>query len=441
MQDTVFAPATPAGGAIAVVRLSGPIAGEALARVFRPANGKGLAHRTMTFGRLMDGERVVDECMACFFAGPASYTGEDMAEVYLHGGQAVLKQALALLAPGLRPAEPGEFTKRAFLNGKLDLAQAESVMDLINASTERGAASAAEQLGGSVGKAVRAFEDALLELVSAIDAALDFPDELEETTLARLPGEVARVIAEMDALLAKSVRGRVLREGALVAIAGAPNAGKSSLFNALVGSERAIVTALPGTTRDLLEETVDISGVPVRVVDTAGLRPCGDEAEQIGVARAKEAVRRAELLLLAFDGAAPLTAEDVELIRATTGRPRIGVVCKSDLSAVLSEGELAALGLESVSVSAQSGEGLAALRAGIASALLPQEESPLLTNARHLDAILSARDSLAALDVHDGADCASAQLRAALASLGRITGRDASAETIELIFSRFCVGK
>ncbi len=448
MPDTIFAPATPSGGAIGIVRLSGPAVRDTLARLFVPAGGaSALVARQMTFGRLMDGETVVDECMACFFQGPKSYTGEDMAELYLHGGQAVMKAALNLLAATphtdamLRSAAPGEFTQRAFLNGKMDLSQAESVMDLINASTQRSAKSAAEQLGGSVSKAVKGLEDHLLDLLSAINAALDYPDELEEETLSTLPVETAALLDSMNALLAGSVRGRVLREGAVVAIAGAPNAGKSSLFNALVGSQRAIVTAQPGTTRDLVEETIDLEGAPVRLVDTAGLRACGDEAEQIGIARAKEAALRADFILLAFDCAAPLTGEDRQFIASTAGRPRLGVLCKSDLPPALTPAELEALGLPCLSVSAEEGAGLGELKRRLAQAILPGEEAALITNSRQAEALLEARRALEELDVEDGADCAAAQLRQALCALGKITGREADAEMIELIFSRFCVGK
>ncbi|HWQ59241.1 MAG TPA: tRNA uridine-5-carboxymethylaminomethyl(34) synthesis GTPase MnmE, partial [Clostridia bacterium] len=309
MNDTIFAPATPLGGAIAVIRISGPETKKALDGAFSAK--RGTIPREMMFGRLVDGREALDECMACFFPSPASYTGEDMAELYIHGSQAVVGRALALLSSlGLRPAEPGEFTKRAFLNGKMSLSRAEAVMDLINANTERGAKSAVEQLEGSVGRAVGELEEALLDLIAGADAALDYPDELEEDTLSIIPAKARDISEKLDALIASGAKGRLLREGALVAILGAPNAGKSSLFNALLGRERAIVTALPGTTRDTLEEAVSLEGVPARLVDTAGLRETSDEAERFGVARAKSAAERADVLVLAFDAARELSESD-----------------------------------------------------------------------------------------------------------------------------------
>lgn len=441
MNDTIFAPATPFGGAIAVVRISGPEAFATYDAVFS-AKGDKKIPREMKFGRIMDGNDTIDEAMACFFKAPASYTGEDMAELYLHGGQAVARRTLALLsAKGLRPAEPGEFTRRAFLNGKLSLSRAEAVMDMINAVTERGAKSALEQLEGSVGRAVGALEEELLDLLAGVDAALDYPDELEEDTLSCVPQAVAGIIRRLDALIASGAKGRFLREGATVAILGAPNAGKSSLFNALLGRERAIVTPVPGTTRDTLEEALSIEGVPVRLVDTAGLREAADEAERIGVARAEHAAAGADVLVLAFDAAARLTEGDEALIDATKEKPRITALCKGDLPAVLRADALNARGVETILVSSVTGEGLALLRRAIAERLIPEGESALVTNARHVDALLRARDLLAQVAPEDGADCAAVLMHAALAALGEITGRDVREDVIGRIFEKFCVGK
>jgi tRNA modification GTPase len=441
VNDTIFAPATPFGGAIAIIRISGPEAFAAYDAVFS-AKGDKKIPREMKFGRIMDGNDAVDEAMACFFKAPASYTGEDMAELYLHGGQAVARRTLALLsAKGLRPAEPGEFTRRAFLNGKLSLSRAEAVMDMINAVTERGAKSALEQLEGSVGRAVGALEEELLDLLAGVDAALDYPDELEEDTLSGVPQAVAEIICRLDALIASGAKGRFLREGATVAILGAPNAGKSSLFNAMLGRERAIVTPMPGTTRDTLEEALSIEGVPVRLVDTAGLREAADEAERIGVARAEHAAAGADVLVLAFDAAARLTEGDEALIEATKEKPRVAALCKGDLPAVLRADALNARGIETISVSSVTGEGLALLRRAIAERLIPEGESALVTNARHVDALLRARSFLAQIAPEDGADCAAVLLHTALAALGEITGRDVREDVIGRIFEKFCVGK
>lgn len=440
MSDTIFAPATPLGGAIAVLRISGPGARAALETVFLSKGA--LIAREMRFGRLVEGAQVLDECMACFFAAPASYTGEDMAEVYIHGSQAVARRALALFSSlGLRPAEPGEFTRRAFLNGKMSLSRAEAVMDLINASTERGAKSAVEQLEGSVGRIAGELEEELLDLLAGADAALDYPDELEEDTLTLIPERAREIMLRLDALISAGAKGRLLREGAVVAILGMPNAGKSSLFNALVGRARAIVTRLPGTTRDTLEETISIDGVPVRLVDTAGLREAADEAEQLGVARARAAAERADALVLAFDAAGELDVEETDLLEATAGRPRVAALCKGDLPQVLRPDALAPYAIETVTVSSVTGEGLGALRRALAARLLPEGESALVTNARHIDALMRARDALAAIDPRDGADCAAVLLQSALSALGAISGRDVTEDVIERIFEKFCVGK
>ncbi len=441
MNDTIFAPATPFGGAIAIIRISGPQAFAAYNAVFSTKSDKNIA-REMKFGKLTDGTDAIDEAMACCFRAPASYTGEDMAELYIHGGLAVARRTLALLsAKGLRPAEPGEFTRRAFLNGKLSLSRAEAVMDMVNAVTERGAKSALEQLEGSVGRTVGAIEEALLDLLAGVDAALDYPDELEEDTLSVIPTAVDGLIRMLDRLIASGAKGRFLREGATVAILGAPNAGKSSLFNALLGKERAIVTAVPGTTRDILEEVVSIEGVPVRLVDTAGLRETEDEAERIGVTRAENAAVCADVLVLALDAAVPLTEGDEALIEATKGKPRVAALCKGDLPAVLRADALNLYSIETIAVSSVTGEGLDALRGALARRLLPEQESVLVTNARHTDALLRARNILAQVEPADGADCAAVLMHAALAALGEITGRDVAGDVIARIFERFCVGK
>lgn len=441
MNDTVFAPATPFGGAIAIIRISGPDALAALKSVFLTKNEQ-IIPREMKCGRLTDGGETIDEAMACFFKAPASYTGEDMAEVYIHGSQAVARRTLALLSSkGLRPAQPGEFTKRAFLNGKLSLSRAEAVMDMVNAVTERSAKSALDQLEGSVGRAVGRIEEELLDLLAGVDAALDYPEELEEDTLSCIPEKVAGIISMLDSLIASGEKGRFIREGATVAILGRPNAGKSSLFNALLGKQRAIVTAHPGTTRDTLEEAVSIEGVPVRLVDTAGLREAADEAERIGVARAENAAAGADVLVLAFDAASILSREDKALLESTAGRPRVAALCKGDLPAVLRADALKACEIETVPVSSVTGEGLGALRRAIARRLIPEDESALVTNARHVDALLRARNILAGVEPADGADCAAVLLHAALAALGEISGRDVREDVIDRIFSKFCVGK
>ena len=441
MNDLIYALATPVGGAIAVVRISGPGAEALLRRVF---TGRG-APREMAYGRVVDGAgETLDEAMAAFFPAPRSYTGEDMAELYLHGGQVTVRRVLALLGCHARSARPGEFTERAFLAGKMDLAQAEAVMDLINAGAERSAKSALAQLEGRLSVRIADVERELLDALSGLEAAIDYPEELEDDVTSALPEVLAAAEQELHALAGAGLSGRVLREGARVAIVGRPNAGKSSLLNALAGAERAIVTQFAGTTRDVLEETVSMEGVPVTLYDTAGIRAADDPVERIGVERARLAAERADLLLVCFDAAAPLTEEDLVLLRETEGRPRIAVCNKSDLPALWSAETLAAQGISACSVSAETGEGLAALRHAIAVRVAPEQESALVTNARHIEALQLAAAAVAEARQNAGGaelELVATDLREALSALGQITGRTAAADLIERIFSKFCVGK
>jgi len=437
MQDTIFALATPTGGAIAIIRISG---GEAL-RVFRAVFTGEAAHRTLSHGRVFDAQGAVDDAMGVYFAAPQSYTGEDMAELHIHGGYAVARRALAALAAaGARQAEPGEFTRRAFLAGKLDLSKAEAVMDMITATAQSGAASALEQLTGRLSRAVHAAEQTLIDALSGVNAAIDYPEELDEDVFCALPDTLAAVKADIDRMIAEGATARVLREGARVTILGRPNAGKSSLFNAIIGEERAIVTAAEGTTRDILEASIAVSGLGIRLFDTAGLRETGDEAESIGVARAREAIATADLLLIALDAARPLSPEDIELLSAP-GR-KLAVVCKGDLSDGREALAAAArLGVEAVSVSALSGVGVRELLSRVAALVAPPAESPLATNVRHIAALREASSALAAALAAAEPDCVATDIRNALAALGAITGSHADAEVIDRIFARFCVGK
>lgn len=329
-EDTIYAPSTAIGGAIAVLRVSGPRAKET-ARIF----DRGFASEPgmMRFVRVQDDKEPIDDAMAVYFSAPASYTGEDMVEIDCHGGHQTVQRILGLLSGlGFRPAEGGEFTRRAFLNGKMDLAQAEAVMDIITADAEQSRKAALNQLHGSVSRAIHDVEDILLDALSGIDAAIDYPEEAEEDCIARLPEQLGAGRSKAERLLADGRRGRVLRDGLRVVILGRPNTGKSSLMNALAGFERAIVTDIAGTTRDVLDERLSFDGVPVRLIDTAGIREATDRAEQIGVDRALDEMRRADVQLVLLDGSAPLTAEDETLIETTeNGIPRILVVNKCDL--------------------------------------------------------------------------------------------------------------
>lgn len=433
-EDTIYAPSTAIGGAIAVLRVSGPRAKET-ARIF----DRGFASEPgmMRFVRVQDDKEPIDDAMAVYFSAPASYTGEDMVEIDCHGGHQTVQRILGLLSGlGFRPAEGGEFTRRAFLNGKMDLAQAEAVMDIITADAEQSRKAALNQLHGSVSRAIHDVEDVLLDALSGIDAAIDYPDEAEEDCIARLPEQLGAGRSKAERLLADGRRGRVLRDGLRVVILGRPNTGKSSLMNALAGFERAIVTDIAGTTRDVLDERLSFDGVPVRLIDTAGIREATDRAEQIGVDRALDEMRRADVQLVLLDGSAPLTTEDETLIETTeNGIPRILVVNKCDLPR---QTDYAG----AISISAKTGQGLEELKREVLRLAAPQDaDCNAITNERHLHALEQACAALCSAEQAEELDCKATDIRAALQALGSITGTDVDATVTDRIFERFCVGK
>ena len=433
-EDTIYAPSTAIGGAIAVLRVSGPRAKET-ARIF----DRGFASEPgmMRFVRVQDDKEPIDDAMAVYFSAPASYTGEDMVEIDCHGGHQTVQRILGLLSGlGFRPAEGGEFTRRAFLNGKMDLAQAEAVMDIITADAEQSRKAALNQLHGSASRAIHDVEDVLLDALSGIDAAIDYPDEAEEDCIARLPEQLGAGRSKAERLLADGRRGRVLRDGLRVVILGRPNTGKSSLMNALAGFERAIVTDIAGTTRDVLDERLSFDGVPVRLIDTAGIREATDRAEQIGVDRALDEMRRADVQLVLLDGSAPLTTEDETLIETTeNGIPRILVVNKCDLPR---QTDYAG----AISISAKTGQGLEELKREVLRLAAPQDaDCNAITNERHLHALEQACAALCSAEQAEELDCKATDIRAALQALGSITGTDVDATVIDRIFERFCVGK
>ena len=460
--DTIAAIATgPAAAAIGVVRVSGQGCFACCDRLFRAASQTPFSRqepRKMVFGEMLDAEgRVIDRGLAVRFPAPHSYTGEDSAELHCHGSPVVLRELLsALFAAGARQAGPGEFTKRAFLNGRLDLTQAEAVIDLIDAETAAAARNAAAQLNGGLRRVLEPIQEALLEVTSRFYAVVDYPDEDIQDVQ---PEEIAAALREasgaLKALLATCRRGRVLKKGVRTAIVGLPNAGKSSLLNALAGYERAIVTDVPGTTRDTVEESVLCGGVLLRLVDTAGLRETEDEVERLGVERSRRAMETAELILLVEDSADEEALPEktaLEEAVSQTGKPWIYVASKRDRSGIRS----ASLGgpdggripAASVSLSALTGEGLEDLENAVA-ALFPAgeqgEAGSLLTDQRQEDA---ARRALEALDraleaLESGLtpDAVLTDAEEALDAVGELTGRTAKEEIVSRIFSRFCVGK
>ena len=447
-RDTIAAQATAAGeGGVAIVRVSGADCRRIISRVFRAKNGKPLENRMLTYGYVMEDGGVADEAMAVLMRAPHSYTREDVAEIHCHGSQALVGKILRLLmAAGARMAEPGEFTYRAFLNGRIDLAQAEGVMRMIRAGSERAMRSAVRQMEGGVSAFVRTAREEITSLLAAMAAAIDFPDEVEETQTAREVTAACKAIAAKLAAACDARAGRIEDEGLRVVLCGRPNAGKSSLLNALLGGERAIVTDIPGTTRDTLTEAVQIGGVRVLLTDTAGLRETGDAVERIGVERAKKALAEADVRALVLDSASALTEEDKAALFGLA--PQMIVLSKGDLAQRLTAADVrAAFGdVPMVTVCATRGEGMEALRDAL-TAFVPADgaESSALSQARHVEAAGRARAALcdAVTAIEDGMplDVAAVDLSAALDALGEITGETMSERVIDEVFAKFCVGK
>ena len=456
MGQTIAAAATGAGhSAVGIIRLSGEQAAEIAGAVFHPADGGTLtAHpaRTMIYGSLTGEDGVLlDRCLAWYGRGPHTYTGEDTAEIQCHGSPQVMALALdALFAAGARQAGPGEFTRRAFLNGRMDLTQAEAVMDLIDAGTPAAARCAASQLTGALSRRTAGIYDALVDLMAHFHAVLDYPDEDIDPFRAQTMTQALDAAAgNLRALLATWGRGRQLTDGVPCAIVGRPNAGKSSLLNALLGYERAIVTPLAGTTRDTVEERCTLGGVLLRLIDTAGLRQSADPVERLGVERSRSALEQAELALVVLDGSAPLTGEDEAAIAAAQSVPKvIGVVNKSDLPLALDMEALEGRFSRLCVVSAREGSGLETLEEQVAACFPAGAEAEcgeLLTNARQagavrraLEAVEEARTALAA---GFPADAVLVGVEDALEALGELTGRTVREDVTARIFERFCVGK
>ena len=457
-EDTISQIATPHGaGGIGIIRVSGGDALGVARRVFRPAAGGTLgdiAPYTAHYGQIVatDGT-VIDECILLYMRAPHSYTGEDTAELQCHGGAVVLREVLLRTwETGARPAEAGEFTKRAFLHGRLDLARAEGVMELIAAKSTRAARAARERLAGAFSHAVTDIRTQILGAVAHIEAGIDFPeDDIPAASAERLAAEIDAASAAVRRLLAGADTGRILRDGVKTVIVGRPNVGKSSLLNALLGMERAIVTDVPGTTRDIIEEEISVAGIPLRLLDTAGLRAAEDAVEQIGVARTEQHLTDAELILAVFDASEPLTAEDHALLtRLSAASADIIILCsKEDRPSVLSAADFSAVAAPVLRISAQEGTGLDALREEIAAHIVRREgdlsDGALPNKEREIEALRRAETHLTAaaetLAADLGTDFVSIDLRAAYDALGEILGETVDTDLIDRIFSEFCIGK
>ncbi len=459
-EDTIAAISTPLGeGGIGVIRISGPEALSIALKVFCPfrrSQGFRPEPWRVYWGRVVDpstGE-VLDQVLFTYFRAPRSYTGEDVVEISAHGGPVVLRRILrTLLRLGSRLAEPGEFTKRAFLNGRMDLSQAEAVIDTIKARTEASATVAVRQLEGRLAERLKPAREQLLNLLSLLEATIDFPEEVEEPSRQEVKTLLEEVLQTVHHLLASAEAGRVYREGIAVVIAGKPNVGKSSLLNALLRESRAIVTDIPGTTRDLLEEGMNLRGIPLRVIDTAGMREAQDLVERIGVERARDSIQSADLVLWVVDRSSPLTSEDRKVAEVIEGRRTILVINKIDQPPAwclsdLSEAIPLASSLPKVEVSVTKGVGLSALEDLIVETVCEGAIEPsqvYVSNLRHINALEKAKEALlTALEANRQQvplDLLSGEIRSAAEHLALITGESVTEEVIESIFSRFCVGK
>lgn len=438
--DTIVAIATPQGrGGIGVVRVSGPDA-ERIAREL-VGRDRPLAPRHATLAKIATTDPP-DEVVVTFFPQPHSYTGEDVVEISAHGSPVVLDGILRrAIDAGARLAEPGEFTLRAFLRGKLDLIQAEAVADLVDAVTPLQARTAFDQLEGTLTTAIGKIEGELFELIAKLEASLDFPDEgYHFIEPAAVTTAIDALATDIKALLGTAARGRLVREGAQVAIVGAPNVGKSSLFNALLNANRAIVTPLPGTTRDLLTERADIRGMSVALIDTAGIRDTADVIEQEGVSRARQAVGVADLLLVVLDRSRALNDEDRAILASTAERQRVVVLNKIDLPVA------EAMTIDGIAISVATGEGLDRLTTVMAreiGATSEDRDQPRVTNIRHIALLERARDALARARqaVTSPEEFLLADLQDAAAHLQEITGKRTTDDLLRHIFERFCIGK
>lgn len=455
--DTIAAIATVLGeGGISIIRVSGEKSLDIVSNIFKGKNKdslKDMKTYTMRYGFIVEKETgdVLDEVIVTFMKGPRSFTAEDTVEINCHGGVTATKRILEeVIRSGARIADPGEFTKRAFLNGRIDLSQAEAVIDIIRAKTELSMKSAVQQSEGRVSREINKIRGKLLEIIAHIEATVDYPeDDLEEMTADKVSVKLDNVLDDMTQILNTADEGKIIREGLNTVIVGKPNVGKSSLLNSLLMEKRAIVTEIPGTTRDVIEEYINIDGVPIKIIDTAGIRETEDVVEKIGVEKSKEKIDEADLIILMLDLSRELDDEDREIIGYIKDKKYIILLNKTDLGGKINREEINILNSQYViETSAKTGQGLDSLKSCIKELFFNgevQSKDLIITNTRHKEALIRGKEhciqALDALRNTLAIDLASIDIRNAWSSLGEITGDTLEEDIIDKIFSEFCLGK
>lgn len=461
LQDTIAAIATPLGeGGIGIVRISGPeaigIADQIFKAKYNQKWGSGPGFR-LTYGHVINPHngQIVDEALVALMRGPKSFTGDDVVEIHCHGGILPLKQILDLvLEQGATLAGPGEFSKRAFLNGKLDLAQAESIINIIRSKTDAALKISMDQLQGRLSTKINELQDSLLAILAQIEAKIDFPeDDIEEITLKEVGQRCQYLLTELDKLIISADSGKIYQEGVKTVIIGKPNVGKSSLLNALLKENRAIVTDIPGTTRDVIEEIININGIPLKIIDTAGLRETDDVVEKIGVERSRELINEGDLILFVLDAATGLKEEDYQIMQLIQGKKSIVIINKTDINDGIIDPQRVTVDLGAnipmVEVSALYNQGLEKLEQQIVKLVLGGEisvdDQVLVTNARHKQALERAKkhvqEIINGIEYEIPGDLLSIDVKGAWEALGEITGNTVGEDLIDRIFRDFCIGK
>lgn len=457
MADTIAAIATPLGeGGVGIVRVSGPNSLHIMKSIYRECPDEVLP-RHVYYGHAIDKTgTVIDDMVVIYMKAPHTFTGDDVVEFQAHGSNVSLKLILrSIIAAGARLADPGEFTKNAFLNGRLDLSQAEAVIDLIKARSEKPLSIASDQLNGSLGQEIIDIRSKILNILAQMNVNIDFPDEdIEQVAYDDFIAELTKLQEKLINLIKSSEFGRLAREGIKLALVGRTNVGKSSLMNGLLGEDRAIVTNIPGTTRDTIEESATIGGYPIVIVDTAGIRDTDDVIEQIGIERSKNEINIADLVIMVIDGSGSLNDEDIEIARHIEGKQVLLVINKEDLGISISESEIADIKrilncTSTVYTTVQTIEGIGKVRSAIedifTAGMIRSDDGNIVTNERHKDALVRANESLGRsielLNMHEPLEIAEIESNDAFQILGEIIGETASEEILDTIFSKFCLGK